>query len=207
MARVSSRLKQGTSKPASPSEIRASARGISQAKSPWSTKKWDAYRRLGGQSPFPHFPRPLPAECRLAHLILADPHVARGPLAGNAMTADGTEWPSVFLDVLVGLLYGVLCQATNENNAIRQVNSMKHAYGDWTNYEAIARNGDPALQQALQCGGLHVRKSQTVMKILYQVKAAHGTYSLNHLLHAEDDDATKSFYHITGSDPRPLAVS
>lgn len=196
MARVASRLKQRTSKPAPPSEIRASARGPSLSKSPRSTKKWDAYRRLGGQSPFPHFPRPLPAECRLARLILADLHGDRDPLAGNAMTADGMDRPCVFPDVLDGLLYGVLWQATNENNAIRQVNSMRYVYGDWTNYEAIVRNGDSALQQALQCGGLHVQKSQTVMKILQQVKATQGTYSLSHLLHAEDNDAMKELLSI-----------
>ncbi|KAK1146552.1 hypothetical protein N8T08_002982 [Aspergillus melleus] len=201
MARVASRLKQRTGKPAPPSEIRASARGPSLSKSPRSTKKWDAYRRLGGQSPFPHFPRPPPAECRLAHLILADLHGDRDPLAGNAMAADGMDRPCVFPDVLDGLLYGALCQATNENNAIRQVSNMKHVCGDWTNYEAIVRNGDSALQQALQCDGLHVRKSQLAMEISQQVKAAHGTYSLSHLPHAEDDDAMKELLSYNGVGP------
>ncbi|KAI9040844.1 DNA glycosylase [Aspergillus affinis] len=79
---------------------------------------------------------------------------------------------------------------------------MKHAYGDWTNYDAIVQNGGFTLQQALQCGGSHVRKSQMVMKILHQVKAAHGTYSLNHLLHVEDDDATKELLSYNGVGPK-----
>lgn len=45
------------------------------------------------------------------------------------MTADGLDRPTVFVYPLDGLIYGVLCQSTNERNAIRQIKAMIQEYG------------------------------------------------------------------------------
>ncbi|KAL4885958.1 DNA glycosylase [Aspergillus karnatakaensis] len=118
------------------------------------------------------------------------------------MNADGVDRPTRFPDVLHGLIYGVLCQATNEQNAIRQVHSLDKTYGSWTNFAAIAKAGEPKLKDALACGGLHERKSRMIIKILQQVKSKHQSYTLKHLFCASDSEAMEDLLSYYGVGPK-----
>ncbi|KAJ6113427.1 Base excision DNA repair protein [Penicillium sp. IBT 18751x] len=167
-----------------------------------ATKKWDQYSEFAKRSPFPDFHRPSSQECYEAHRILAKLHGDRNPTATDAMNADGIDRPSVFKDPLDGLIYGILCQATNERNAIRQIQSMNDEYGSWTNYNDIVNNGETKLQGALACRGLHLRKSKFIMSILHQVKARHDSYTLNHLWPLEDEQVMEEFLSYDGVGPK-----
>lgn len=118
------------------------------------------------------------------------------------MTADGMERPSSFPDVLDGLVYGLLCQATNERNAIRQVSAMDGVYKSWRNYAGIVASGQAVLAETLQCGGLHVRKARLLMGVLTQIKARNKEYSLNHLHAKDDEDAMQELLGYTGIGPK-----
>lgn len=64
--------------------------------------------------------------------ILAASHGERDRTATNtttnAMNADGTDRRTVFADPLDGLVYIILCQTTNERNAIRHIQAMTEEY-------------------------------------------------------------------------------
>jgi endonuclease III len=134
--------------------------------------------------------------------VLADLHGDRDPLSSNAMNADGMDRPSSFPDVLDGLVYGLLCQATNENNAIRQVSSMDAQYGSWKNYDAIVTRGEAKLAETLRCGGLHVRKAKLLTSLLRQVEAKNENYTLNYLHKMSDEDAMQELLSYSGIGPK-----
>lgn len=167
-----------------------------------ASQKWNQFRRYASESPYPNFSAPSPEECARANRILTNLHGPRDPLAGNAMNADGVARPSQFPDVLHGLVYGVLCQATNEQNAIRQVHSMDKTYGSWTGFSLISKGGEAKLKDALACGGLHERKSRMIIKILEQVKQNHNSYTLNHLFSATDSEAMEDLLSYYGIGPK-----
>lgn len=174
---------------------------VSKAKTT-PTKKVTEYQQFTTTSPFPKFPCPSLQECEDAHSILAALHGEREPEAANAMNADGMDRPTVFPDPLDGLVYGLLCQATNERNAIRQVQAMIEEYGSWTDYEAIVKRGQIVLQDVLSCGGLHVRKAKFILSILRQVKTRHNVYSLNHLWPLDDDQVVEELLTYDGVGPK-----
>ncbi|EKV12261.1 Base excision DNA repair protein [Penicillium digitatum PHI26] len=165
-------------------------------------KKFDNYKKFATSSPFPNFQRPSPQECQEAHRILTASHGERDPNATDAMNADGLDRPTVFPDPLDGLVYAILCQATNERNAIRQVQSMIGEYGSWTDYNAISKGGETKLQNVLSCGGLHIRKAKFIMSILRQVKARHDAYTLNHLWPLDDEQVMEEFLSYNGVGPK-----
>ncbi|OOF90449.1 hypothetical protein ASPCADRAFT_211991 [Aspergillus carbonarius ITEM 5010] len=199
--------RRGQSKPIS---VRTSSRP--SAKSPTlptaskpaqrASQKWNQYRRYTSESPFPDFLSPSHEECSRVNRFLTKLHGPRDPLSSDAMNADGVARPSHFPDVLHGLIYGVLCQATNEQNAIRQLGSLDKTYGSWTNFTSIAKGGETKLQDALACGGLHVRKARMIIKILQQVKNTHEKYTLNHLISASDSEAMQDLLSYYGIGPK-----
>lgn len=166
-------------------------------------KKWNHFRRYASESPYPDFSEPSPEECYRVNRILTKLHGPRDPLSGEALDADGLDGrPSQFPDVLHGLIYGVLCQATNERNAIRQVHGLDKVYGSWRNFSAIAESGESKLRETLACGGLHERKSRMILKILQQVWSKHQEYTLNHLFRATDSEAMQDLLSYYGVGPK-----
>ncbi|RAK71492.1 endonuclease III domain-containing protein [Aspergillus fijiensis CBS 313.89] len=114
------------------------------------SRKWNHFRRYASESPYPDFSEPSPEECYRVNRILTKLHGPRDPLSSEALDADGLDGrPSQFPDVLHGLIYGVLCQATNERNAIRQVHGLDKVYGSWRNFSAIAEGGESKLRETL----------------------------------------------------------
>ncbi|KAJ6004301.1 DNA glycosylase [Penicillium canescens] len=170
-----------------PLSTRASLRHSKRAfepKSPVATftaetrpsKKWVQYERFATWTAFPDHYRPSTNECKLAHDTLAALHGDRDPAAANAMNADGFDPPSTFSDPLDGLVYAVLCQATNERNAIRQVL------------------------------GQIIKPLSTVARpnfgMCFPVKTEHDLYSLNHLGSLEDEEGMKVLLSYNGVGPK-----
>ncbi|RYP49535.1 hypothetical protein DL768_004801 [Monosporascus sp. mg162] len=169
-------------------------------------RKLKSHAQFAHESPFPGFARPTPAECGLAHDILVSLHGARARPEGvrTAAPRDAAGCgasPSV-LDALVRT---ILSQNTSDQNSSRAKQGMDAAYGGSDQWEAIATGGQAKLQAAITSGGLAATKSRVILSVLEQVKQKHGTYSLDHLFAASDDDATRELLSFRGVGPKTAA--
>ena len=79
---------------------------------------------------------------------------------------------------------------------------MDAEYGGSDRWEEIAAGGQARLQQAIEGGGLAAVKSRVILSILEQTRARHGTYSLDHLFSASDDDAMRELIAFRGVGPK-----
>jgi endonuclease-3 len=161
-------------------------------------RKLKSFAAFSRSSPFPSFPHPTPKECSLAHRILASIHGERRRpdkiIAPNNVAGCGDS-PSV-LDALVRT---ILSQNTSNKNSTRAKLSMDKVYGRSDNWEAIVQGGTDKLQQTIKSGGLSVVKSKVIMN---QTKDQYGTYSLNHLLDASNDEAMRELLSFQGVGPK-----
>lgn len=164
-------------------------------------RKLKAYTQYANASPFPDFPHPTPAECKLAHRILASIHGARHrPKTVVAPTnrAGCGDAPSV-LDALVRT---ILSQNTSDTNSTRAKQSMDRVYGRSDAWEAIVKGGQGKLQEAIKCGGLSVVKSKVILGLLEQVRERYGVYSLDHLHEASSEEAMREMLSFQGVGPK-----
>ncbi|KAI1636626.1 DNA glycosylase [Biscogniauxia mediterranea] len=165
-------------------------------------KKLKSYAQFAGQSPFPDFAHPTPAECKLAHQILISLHGERvrpeSLTAAPAQRAGCGDSPSV-LDALVRT---ILSQNTSDKNSTRAKLNMDAVYGGSDKWEAIVAGGQAKLQKAIESGGLSVVKSKAIIRILEQARERYGTYSLDHLFQASDDDAMREMLSFQGVGPK-----
>ncbi|KAI1486242.1 base excision DNA repair protein [Biscogniauxia mediterranea] len=165
-------------------------------------KKLKSYAQSAGQSPFPDFAHPTPAECKLAHQILISLHGERvrpeSLTAAPAQRAGCGDSPSV-LDALVRT---ILSQNTSDKNSTRAKLNMDAVYGGSDKWEAIVAGGQAKLQKAIESGGLSVVKSKAIIRILEQARERYGTYSLDHLFQASDDDAMREMLSFQGVGPK-----
>ncbi|WYZ38288.1 hypothetical protein EsH8_III_000202 [Colletotrichum jinshuiense] len=173
------------------------------AKSPadLKSKKLKAYSQYADKSPFPDFPHPTPDECRLAHRILADLHGERkrpAEVKASSTRAGCGDSPSV-LDALVRT---ILSQNTSDTNSTRAKRSMDAVYGGSDEWEKIANGGTPKLQEAIKCGGLSQVKSKVIIGILNQAKEKYGSYSLDHLFNATNEEAMQELISFQGVGPK-----
>ncbi|TEA15274.1 putative DNA glycosylase [Colletotrichum sidae] len=176
---------------------------IKAAKSPngLQSKKLKAYTQYADKSPFPDFLHPTPDECRLAHRILAGLHGKRvrpAEVKASATRAGCGDSPSV-LDALVRT---ILSQNTSDTNSTRAKRSMDTVYGGSDEWEKIVEGGVPKLQEAIKCGGLSAVKSKVIVGILNQVKEKYGSYSLDHLFNASNEDAMQELISFQGVGPK-----
>jgi len=149
-------------------------------------KKWNDWSAHATSTPYPEFGHPTNRECQLAYDVLYELH----NLDVEAEFQD-TNTPETIPFVLDTMIVAVLSQATSWSNAKRAMDSMKKTYGSVFAYEKIWAGGSEKLQQTIRCGGLHVRKTKIIMSILEEVKSRHGSWNLDHLLNASDEDAMK----------------
>ncbi|PFH61719.1 hypothetical protein XA68_16440 [Ophiocordyceps unilateralis] len=164
-------------------------------------RKLKAFAAHSRQSPFPDWAHPTPAECALAHDILAQLHgdrVRPERVVAPAATAGCGNSPSV-LDALVRT---ILSQNTSDRNSSRAKRDMDAVYGGSDHWDAIAEGGQEKLQRAIQSGGLSVVKSRVIIQVLQQAKARYGVYSLDHLFDASDDDAMREMLSFQGVGPK-----
>ncbi|KAJ0166063.1 putative DNA glycosylase [Colletotrichum tanaceti] len=173
------------------------------AKSPadLKSKKLKAYSQYADKSPFPDFPHPTPDECRLAHRILAGLHGKRerpAEVKASTTRAGCGDSPSV-LDALVRT---ILSQNTSDTNSTRAKRSMDAVYGGSDEWERIVDGGVSKLQEAIKCGGLSQVKSKVIVGILNQVREKYGSYSLDHLFNASNEDAMQELISFQGVGPK-----
>ncbi|KAK2041999.1 base excision DNA repair protein [Colletotrichum somersetense] len=173
------------------------------AKSPADLKsrKLKAYSQYADKSPFPDFAHPTPDECRLAHRILAELHGKRerpAEVKASSTRAGCGDSPSV-LDALVRT---ILSQNTSDTNSTRAKRSMDAVYGGSDEWEKIAEGGAPKLQEAIKCGGLSQVKSKVIIGILNQVKEKYGSYTLDHLFNATNEEAMQELISFQGVGPK-----
>ncbi|GKT41188.1 putative DNA glycosylase [Colletotrichum spaethianum] len=173
------------------------------AKSPadLKSKKLKAYSQYADKSPFPDFSHPTPDECRLAHRILAKLHGKRerpAEVKASTTRAGCGDSPSV-LDALVRT---ILSQNTSDTNSTRAKKSMDAVYGGSDEWEKIVEGGIPKLQEAIKCGGLSQVKSKVIIGILHQVKEKYGSYSLDHLFNASNEEAMQELISFQGVGPK-----
>lgn len=164
-------------------------------------KKLKSYTQFANKSPFPDFPHPTPAECKLAHKILISlhgPRVRPKEIIAPKDRAGCGDSKSV-IDALVRT---ILSQNTSDVNSTRAKLSMDKTYGKHDNWEAVVKGGQAKLQEAIKCGGLSVVKSKVIISILNQVKEKYGTYSLDHLHKASNEDAMQEMLSFQGVGPK-----
>lgn len=163
--------------------------------------KWQKWHAHAKSSPFPAFAHPTPAECKAAHSVLTKMH-------DEAVKAefDDPDTPETIANVLDAIVVAILSQATSWNNAKRAMNSMKAVYGSIYAYDDILAGGQDKLQEALRCGGLHVRKSKIITSILQQVQERYHGWDLNHLFELSDEDAMKELISYKGMGPKSAFV-
>ncbi|KAL7942812.1 DNA glycosylase [Trichoderma barbatum] len=164
-------------------------------------RKLKSFTTHSQASPFPNFPHPTPEECSLAHRILTPLHGERkrptAIIAPNTVAGCGNS-PSV-LDALIRT---ILSQNTSDKNSSRAKLAMDKTYGSSDNWTAIIQGGTEKLQRTIRSGGLSVVKSKVIINILRQAKAQHGSYSLDHLLHASNDTAMRELLSFQGVGPK-----
>ncbi|KAI0010092.1 base excision DNA repair protein [Xylariaceae sp. FL0662B] len=192
---------------ASPTLVKPEASPSSKSKSKedkaagLQAKKLKSYAQFANASPFPDFPHPTPAECKLAHRILASLHGERKrPAKVTAPTrAAGCGNSSSVLDALVRT---ILSQNTSDKNSTRAKLSMDAVYGGSDRWEAIVAGGQAKLQKAIETGGLAATKSRVIISVLQQARERYGAYSLDHLFEASNDDAMREMLGFQGVGPK-----
>ncbi|GFP59676.1 hypothetical protein ACSS6W_009779 [Trichoderma asperelloides] len=164
-------------------------------------RKLKSFAAYSQSSPFPSFPHPTPQECSRAHRILASIHGERrrpDTIIAPSNVAGCGDSPSV-LDALVRT---ILSQNTSDKNSSRAKLSMDKTYGRSDNWEVIVRDGTDKLQRTIKSGGLSVVKSRVIMNILHQTKDRYGSYSLDHLLNASNEEAMRELLSFQGVGPK-----
>ncbi|KAK2597420.1 hypothetical protein QQS21_005968 [Conoideocrella luteorostrata] len=164
-------------------------------------RKLKSFSAFAKQSPFPDFLRPTAEECKLAHKILAETHGQRDRPEAVVAPADAAgcgNSPSV-LDALVRT---ILSQNTSNKNSTRAKLSMDQEYGGSDKWDEIVSGGQARLEKSIQSGGLAAIKSKVIINILQQTKEKYGTYSLDHLFEASDEDAMKEMIAFQGVGPK-----
>ncbi|KAI1348120.1 DNA glycosylase [Xylaria sp. FL0043] len=166
-------------------------------------KKLKSYSQFAAarQSPYPDFPHPTPAECKLAHEILISLHGARvRPEATVApATRAGCGDSASVLDALVRT---ILSQNTSDKNSTRAKLAMDRAYGGSDAWARIVEGGQAKLAKTIESGGLAVVKSKVILDILAQTREKYGVYSLDHLFGASDEDAMREMLSFKGVGPK-----
>ena len=136
------------------------------------------------ESPFPDFTKPTPQEAQEVFDILAREHPdlasATGPVAGPSDSNDAAGTCGSVPNVLESLIGTILSQNTSGPNSIAAKRNLDDKFGR-NNFEAIANAPKAELVDALRTGGLANKKADVIQRILHDVKARHGAYSLQHL--------------------------
>ncbi|KAK5635894.1 hypothetical protein RRF57_011606 [Xylaria bambusicola] len=168
------------------------------------SKKLKSYSQFAAvrQSPYPDFPHPTASEAKLAHSILSQLHGAQEQPTGAIVAPDSRSGCGDSPSVLDALVRTILSQNTSNKNSSRAKLSMDHVYGSSSSWSAIVEGGQEKLAKAIESGGLAVVKSKVIISILSQVYQKYGTYSLDHLFSASDDDAMREMLSFKGVGPK-----
>ncbi|KAF7797304.1 hypothetical protein EIP86_008499 [Pleurotus ostreatoroseus] len=139
------------------------------------------------ESPFPDFTSPTPAEARQVHDLLSQTHPDVAVVSAAASTSnDAAGTCGKVSNVLESLIGTILSQNTSGRNSTAAKQSLDKTFGR-NNFEAIADADKAAVVDAIRMGGLANKKAEVIQRILKQVKAKYGTYSLQHLAGVMDE--------------------
>ncbi|KAJ4267061.1 hypothetical protein NW762_003159 [Fusarium torreyae] len=164
-------------------------------------KKWKSWSAHATSSPFPEFGRPTRHQCEKAYRVLHENHnQAVETELSDPYTSDTIP------HVLDAMVVVVLSQATSWKNAKRAIHSLEDTYGSTFAYDDIFNGGMEKLQDALRCGGLHIRKSKIIMSILEQVQHRHGTWSIDHLFNLSNKEAMEDLISYKYIGPKSAFV-
>ncbi|KAI0401718.1 DNA glycosylase [Xylaria palmicola] len=179
-------------------------------------KKLKSYAQFAAarQSPYPDFSRPTPAECKLAHRILASLHGEQTREPEEEEKERGVCGRS--RSVLDALVLTVLSQNTSNVNSNRAKAAMDAVYGcgaapagsaeEERAWAAVVDGGQAKLAQTIASGGLAGVKSRAILDILAQTRARRGPgggrYTLDHLFAASDDEAMRELLSFRGVGPK-----
>lgn len=178
----------------SPSIIIASTSTLSQKtpiESPHKAKKLKTLSSYATESPFPNFLHPTPTEAQKVFDILSAEFpkhraaIRTTPLASSNSAKTCGNVPNV-IEALIGT---ILSQNTSGRNSSSAKASLDQVFGR-NNFEAIASAPKSDVVEAIRHGGLANKKSETIQKLLREVKSRRGEYSLQYL--AEEDGETTS---------------
>ncbi|ETS80897.1 hypothetical protein PFICI_08426 [Pestalotiopsis fici W106-1] len=164
-------------------------------------KKLKQYAQFSKASPFPDFAHPTPEECKLARKILVNLHGDR-QRPEEVVAPTNRAGCGDSRSVLDALVRTILSQNTSDKNSTRAKLSMDKAYGGSDKWDAIVEGGQAKLQKTIESGGLSQSKSRVIIDILQQAKAKYGTYSLDHLFEASDEDAMREMLAMHGVGPK-----
>jgi endonuclease-3 len=166
-----------------------------------AARKLQAWSASATSSPYPDFKHPTPQECQVAHDVLTPLHQAEVD-----KEFEDPDTPETIPHVLDAMIVGLLSQATGWSNAKRAMASMRKIYGSVFAYDDIMAGGMDRLRDALQPGGLHVRKSGLIMGILEQVRKEHPDWNLDHLFEMDDQEAMQELIKYKGIGPKSASV-
>ncbi|PPQ70214.1 hypothetical protein CVT26_014472 [Gymnopilus dilepis] len=152
--------------------------------SPRKAKKQKANSILSGESPFPAFLHPTPAEALEVYNLLSNAHGAPDRIRKVPELASSGEIRSNEPNVIEALISTILSQNTSGANSSRAKKSLDDAFGR-NNFLAIATCPQERLVDAIRSGGLANKKAKVIQDILGSIKERHGDYSLQHLAAVE----------------------
>ncbi|KAK8129470.1 hypothetical protein PG999_001850 [Apiospora kogelbergensis] len=166
-------------------------------------RKLKAYTQFANASPFPDFAHPTPAECKLAHRILAGLHgEKKRPTEALTKAPSNRAGCGDAPSVLDALVRTVLSQNTSDANSTRAKLAMDREYGGSDKWDAIVAGGQAKLEKTIQSGGLAANKSRTILRVLEEAHARYGAYSLDHLFDRSDEDAMAEMLGFRGVGPK-----
>lgn len=105
--------------------------------------------------------------------------------------------------ILDSLFATILSQATSGVNSSRAFAELKRRFP--TDWGSAYRAGPQAIEEAIRSGGLANRKAIRLHKILDQIKADDGSFSLEHLRDQDDDVVIKELTKYDGVGPKTAA--
>ncbi|GJE85369.1 DNA glycosylase [Phanerochaete sordida] len=159
------------------------------------------------ESPFPDFNRPTPEEAQEVYDVLAREHPNLAP-AGPSAENDAAGTCGKVPNVLESLIGTILSQNTSSKNSTAAKRNLDAKFGR-NNFAAIARAPRADVVDALRTGGLANKKAEVIQRVLADVHARHGSYSLQHLAGAgadappaADADAMRELVSYGGVGPK-----
>lgn len=96
---------------------------------------------------------------------------------------------------LDGLILTVLSQHTNDRNRDRAFDNLKKVFPLW---EQVALATEPEIADAIRCAGLGNTKAQKIKKILPEVKARFGEYSIKGMSEWQTEEARAFLVGLPG---------
>lgn len=139
-----------------------------------------------GTSPFPNFNHPTHEECANVFHALVKTHGT--PSRDSRLKSEGYEENRGGVpNILDGLVSIIISQNTTTASAVRAKQSLDKEFG-YLNWEVIANAPERRIIKALQVGGLAKTKAIHIQKLLREIYAKYGKYSLQEMTDRSNSD-------------------